>query len=549
MRVLYTALLLALAVPPHAQTLVTEIRPGPDGMSGEPFEEAVVLNGVTYFYADDGASGNELWRSDGTADGTYLVIDLRPGPEGSLPLEFAVLRDHVYFEADDGSGVGRELWRSDGTAGGTQLVADINPGSDDSDPSNLFAFGDAIYFSVNSPPEGISGVWRTDGTSTVPVANSSFPEPLGPGFNFTPFGGSLYFTGGSESVGTELWRVDGSGASATLVKDIDTSVSGGRPNSGFPTQLTVVGNTLFFEATTEAEGRELWRSDGSSGGTVLVLDFRDGISSGSPRSLIEYGGALLFFVETDAGSALWRAEASGATTQIGPTWAGQGSAGATLTEYEGHLYLSHRSETTGGELWRTDGTAPGTALFADLNPGVGNSFPNKPNVFDGFLYFKATDEAGAELWRTDGTAEGTMRIADINPGPDGSLRSGDEEPLSLGDRFVFTANDGVRGYELWTVAASGTSAAASPGEVDISLRVAPNPASSSEVSFRLSEPASVVVDLADALGRRVATLHEGPMSRGAHRLDLPSELPSGAYVVRVRLASGGAASAQVTVAR
>jgi ELWxxDGT repeat protein len=39
----------------------------------------VTIGSITYFYADDGIYGRELWRSDGTEDGTYLVKDINPG--------------------------------------------------------------------------------------------------------------------------------------------------------------------------------------------------------------------------------------------------------------------------------------------------------------------------------------------------------------------------------------------------------------------------------------------------------------------------------------
>ena len=82
----------------------------------------VRLGRTLFFAASDGASGAELWKSDGTAAGTVLVKDIHPGSMGSVPYQLTVFGDAVYFTATDGT-TGRELWKSDGTAAGTQRVS------------------------------------------------------------------------------------------------------------------------------------------------------------------------------------------------------------------------------------------------------------------------------------------------------------------------------------------------------------------------------------------------------------------------------------------
>ena len=96
----------------------------------EPVEFAV-LDDALYFRAYDRTHGYELWRSDGTEQGTSLLKDIVPGVFMSDPLRsirhLTAVNDMLYFSTDDGVH-GRELWRSDGTAEGTVLVKDINPG-------------------------------------------------------------------------------------------------------------------------------------------------------------------------------------------------------------------------------------------------------------------------------------------------------------------------------------------------------------------------------------------------------------------------------------
>ena len=46
-----------------------------------------------------------------------------------------------------------------------------------------------------------------------------------------------------------------------------------------PTYLTDVGGTLFFTADDGTHGQELWKSDGTKAGTVLVKDINPGAAA------------------------------------------------------------------------------------------------------------------------------------------------------------------------------------------------------------------------------------------------------------------------------
>src|SRR5581483_425377 len=105
--------------------------------AGSNIHDMVAAGNRVFFVADDGQHGEELWVSNGTALGTYLVKDINTTdptllPSGDLELNagagvdlLAVMGNRVFFVADDGVH-GRELWVSDGTAAGTKMVLNIN---------------------------------------------------------------------------------------------------------------------------------------------------------------------------------------------------------------------------------------------------------------------------------------------------------------------------------------------------------------------------------------------------------------------------------------
>ena len=86
--------------------------------------------GSAFFFAHyNSASGLELWRSDGTPEGTGLFKDITPGPGGSMgSTPMVQVGNSLFFTASDGVH-GHELWKTDGTPEGTVLVKDIRPGS------------------------------------------------------------------------------------------------------------------------------------------------------------------------------------------------------------------------------------------------------------------------------------------------------------------------------------------------------------------------------------------------------------------------------------
>jgi uncharacterized delta-60 repeat protein len=152
------------------------------------------LSGVAYFAADDGSSGVELWKSDGTAAGTVQVKDIYPGAPGSSIASMTISNGALYFSANDGVS-GAELWQSNGTAAGTVVAADILAGSSGSNPSFLVSSGPYLHFFADDGTHGNEPMGLLLVTPP-PTYTGSLTATPGNGQNFlawTPAGGFDYF--------------------------------------------------------------------------------------------------------------------------------------------------------------------------------------------------------------------------------------------------------------------------------------------------------------------------------------------------------------------
>jgi ELWxxDGT repeat protein len=236
----------------------------------------------------DGDLTPQVFLSDGTAAGTRQVSDVQ-GPRPVLDPELTETGGVVFFQLDRQGFRDGEVWRTDGTPAGTYLLP---LGLFDID--SLFAFQGSLYLTggmVGDP--GGTNFWRVpiDGGPPVPLTNartasdlSFFVDPA-----FTPAGGRLFFVAGDEAHGSELWVTDGSPEGTRMVRDVQP----GAPSS-YPSGLTAAGDRIYFAADDGVSGRELWVSDGTEEGTRLVWDVNPGGFSSSPSELTVIGGYLFF---------------------------------------------------------------------------------------------------------------------------------------------------------------------------------------------------------------------------------------------------------------
>jgi ELWxxDGT repeat protein len=219
-------------------------------------------------------------------------------------------------------------------------------------------------------------------------------------------GGTTFFVADTPSTGTELWKTDGTEAGTVLVKDIRPGLLGSRPS-----ELTKVDGTLFLNADDGKNGFELWKSDGTAAGTVLVKDLRSGLdafglpASSVPTGLLNVSGTLFFGADDGKnGSELWKSDGTAAGTHDSFGLPAS-SEPADFANVMGTLFFRANDGRSGFELWKSNGTPEGTTLVRDIAPGAAGCRPSELTPVNERLFFRAFDAAsGSELWNSDGTA-------------------------------------------------------------------------------------------------------------------------------------------------
>jgi len=236
--------------------MVKDLRPGADDCD---CWYLTASNSMLYFIArNEGGGDFALWRSDGTEAGTIMIKVV--GSSNNVS-NITSGDNWTYFVTEDET-VGQELWKTDGTVEGTSLVADINP-LGDSNPRNLIYFNGSLFFNANDGEHG-NELWKTDGTEagTLLVKDIVPGEESGNPVQLTLFNNLIFFHKDNSET-SELWMSDGTTEGTSMIKVIRDYTH------SHLSEFTVANGYLYF-IDTKYQEHDLWMSDGTSDGTNRI---------------------------------------------------------------------------------------------------------------------------------------------------------------------------------------------------------------------------------------------------------------------------------------
>jgi ELWxxDGT repeat protein len=449
-----------------------EFNPAPAAITGIKFKQKM------FFANADAANGNELWISDGTTLGTHVLVDINPGIESSNPSGFFIdsTDTYLYFSAKTLS-EGTELWRTDGTAAGTLLVADIEPGALSAYPALKYSDSGLTYFAATNSVYG-NEIWVTDGTPAgTHILKDIEPGPAGFRYvgGFTKWNGLIYFGIGLTSSywGSLLYTTDGTTIGTTLAVDLigGNSMEYDSP----PHDFVEINGKLVFSTETWATGNEIFVTDGTNAGTILLKNIYTGNSWGSYASATHFelstGNFVSISYDDNAsyGFYVTNGTAGGTTKVLAPA-----TIYSPFGMINGDLVFSGYSSPNNVELWKTDGTIGGTTLLKEIEAGGTGSYAGFAAQIGNKILFTATTAAeGTELYVTDGTPGGTMLLKDIYVG---SQSSSPGQFAVVNGKAYFRASSATEGVELWET--DGT-----PSGTQILKDINPGTGSSSPISL------------------------------------------------------------------
>jgi ELWxxDGT repeat protein len=324
-------------------------------------------------------------------------------------------------------------------------------------PSGFVPLGGRVLFSTADLQSGDEGIlWSTDGTApgTVAVSSSLCPAPCSSIRPLAAWHGLALLQSflGSEALYARLRLVRTDGTAAGTFP-----LTGILDNNSFGAALDVhappAGPFFYFNACFLASGCAVWRSDGTPAGTV-ELRGADSLPFLDAHAFAVQRGKLFFVAgHGTSGTGIWSTDGTPeGTVLLGGVQESRDSESRVVAT-PSHVFFA--SGDTGQDLWVTEGTPKSTRPLAHFAP-VSCTLPpevfcdtpdvNSMAAFGDAVYFETHRPGhGAEIWRSDGSRPGTHPLIEL------PAAAGDAFDLQrIGGRWIFLASPGLRAV-FWTV--------------------------------------------------------------------------------------------------
>lgn len=303
--------------------------------------------------------------------------------------------------------------------------------------NNHIVYNGKLYFTATTPgatPAILTEPYVTDGTTKgTQLLKNIHPTGNSDAECFFEFNNEIYFRANDGTNGSELWKSNGTEAGTVMVRDIRTGAAG-----SFPHNFVSFKNHLYFLAQGSVFA-ELWRTDGTSNGTTKVTDLNTSMSY-SAKEIAVYMDTLFFIGASDR--RLYRTgdglTVTPCTTAGGKVVSGIGELVIWDTSLIFNGEIVGGSPIVGYELYNYD-TLNGIELKCNINNSSISSNPNVLTPVNDKLYFSASiNSLGIELYviDDDSSSKATL-VKDINPG---ALHSAPASLFPFGNKLLFTAD-------------------------------------------------------------------------------------------------------------
>lgn len=379
--------------------LLYDITPGP---ASSEFSVKSRRGDLLYVVANQ----HYIWRTDGTPGGTYNVVS---NIEISKPVVGAQVNGWIYFTERDGNN--NFIWRMNGNPNSEVIVT---PNTQFYTTNGHVALDDTDILFVGRNNTGWK-IWRSNGVvnqEVYQVSNSSAFTTYPPRI-VASIDGKVYFTAHNAATGNEPWVTDGTSTGTYPLGDLYATNSQFDSSGAF--NFYKVGETTVFTARDLTHGNELWKTDGTAAGTMLLKD----ITAGHEGTFIPSGGqhfyhhnGLLYFWEANTGDArLWKTDGTEAGTVPVTNATGLNYIGSTLID--GKIYLERMTAEYGAEPWVLDLETETLQLVADLLPGTASASASGFYKLNGKVYFNAYNEPNNILSLRHYRIDGILGAPDI----------------------------------------------------------------------------------------------------------------------------------------
>ncbi|HEX4960833.1 MAG TPA: ELWxxDGT repeat protein [Thermoanaerobaculia bacterium] len=334
-----------------------------------------------------------------------------------------------------------EIWRTDGTAQGTQVVAALGRRSF----VNFWTPWSGKLLFSNFVADGCS-LGITDGTTAgtreiLFGESSSFCD-----FSLIPFDSSFLYLDvdlDPEHSITQLFLSDGTAAGTRPIATFEGSYA------WLPVRI---GNTIFFELISQSSS-QLWQTDGTAAGTRLTSPLTSVNDLYAFQGSLYLTAALPD--DSGGGQGLFQIRPGSDPVLLAKVlqYSGRPDPSLQFAPAGDRLLFALQDLDTGFEIWATDGTPTGTRRLRRFERLPGDPFPKAETLVSAGdrVFFAASDGAhGRELWESDGTREGTRMVADLAPGGYSAIPTPSSLVVANGYLF-FAADNGKTGPQPWAL--------------------------------------------------------------------------------------------------